>query len=222
MSLVTCASADVLHGEIHLELRDAWLARFVLDTPTTPSGACLIKAEGGLLLNGFIVEGGVQLDAAHVFVVGGNGGLAKLVKGAYKDGKLRDPLNAIAKASGETLSSTIADDVLNLSLPAWSLGQQRAGAALDELAAFASVASGSAIGWRILSDGTIWIGAESWPGATLPDDAEVVDYFPAERRTVIAPATPALLPGVNLADVGKVVAVDHWIEPSEVRTWATV
>lgn len=216
MARVTCGSAAVLDGRIALPLHGAWTARLRLDTTTEPTGSVSIVAENGLTLQGTIAGGGVRLGSAHVLVTGGARGLGTMVSGAWRQAKLRDPLNAIARASGEELSTAIASDLLGTALPEWTINEKRAAAALDELAAFASV------GWRILADGTLWMGAETWPTATLPEDAPILDAWPDERRTVIAPATPALLPGVDLENVGRVVEVVHWIEPEEIRTWAMV
>lgn len=216
MALVTCAGS-VLRARIHLPLHGAWLADLVLDTATMPTGQQTIAADGGLSLVGTVVDGGVFLDAAHVRMVGGAGGLAKIVPAAaYRSAQLRDPLGAITQASGESLSSTVSQSVLSTSLAVWTLTSQRAARCLDELAQAAGV------GWRILSDGTLWLGAESWSSASLPDGAAILEQHPTERRFAIGTTTPALLPGVNLDGVGNVVAVDHWIEPAKVRTWAWI
>jgi hypothetical protein len=50
----------------------------------------------------------------------------------------------------------------------------------------------------------------------------VLDSFPADSRFVIGAESPWLLPGVNVAGVGKVVAVDHFFDHHEVRSWAWV
>jgi len=220
MALATCANLDVLQGSIRLPLRGVWSADLVLDGATVPSGAVTLAAKGGLSLRGTVVRGGVFLDAAHVRVVGGAGGLAREVAGAYQSAQLRDPLDAILRASGETLSSTVTTEVLTVSLSLWTLGRHRAARALDELAHVASLALAKAIGWRLLPVGSLWIGAESWSAATLPAGADVLERCPAEQRLVIGAETPALLPGVDLPDVGKVVAVEHWLTADRVRTWA--
>jgi hypothetical protein len=72
--------------------------------------------------------------------------------------------------------------------------------------------------WRVLSDGSVWMGTESWPSAKLPDGADVLERFPSELRVELGVQTPTLMPGVNLDGVGKVAAVDHWVEHDQVRT----
>lgn len=219
MSLATCADADILRGRIVLPLRGPWTADLVLDTATAPSGSVAVVARGGLSLQGYVLQAGVQLDTAHVRLVGGAGGLGRQVLGAFRTAQLRDPLDAIMAASGESLSGAVASAILGVSLPYWTLAG-RAAHAIDGLCSVATDQLGEAVGWRILSDGTVWLGAEAWVSAKLPAGADILDRFPAERRTAIGVETPALLPGVELADVGRLVAVEHWIGAEQVRTFA--
>lgn len=219
MSAVQFAGADVLRGKVHLSLRGTWFAEFELDTPTAPSGAAALAASGKALLQGFVVDGGVFLDAAHVRAVGGAGGLGKLVSGSYRGAQLGDVVGAVMTGSGETASSTIDRSITSIVLPLFTLSGSAA-KALDDIAGAAARELGAPVSWRVLADGTIWIGQETWPAQTLPDGSEVLEPFPGERRFVIGADAPALLPGVNLADVGQVIAVDHYIESSAIRTWA--
>jgi hypothetical protein len=224
MSLVTCAGADVLHGRVHLPGRRAWFASLVLDTATPPSGSVTIAADGGFSLKGTIVpDSGVFLEASHVSVVGGAGGLSKIISpAAYERAQLRDPLNAIMNDSGESLSSTVAASITGLQLDKWTLVASTAAQALDELCGIASTLGGQPVTWRVLDDGTVWLGVESWPASKLSSNDDVLEFFPSEGRYVIGAATPSILPGVNLDGVGKVGAVDHYLRPDMVRSWAWV
>jgi hypothetical protein len=211
---IRCGDSAVLRGHVSLPLVGAWHATLELDAAEAPSGAVVLAADDGFELHAAVVHGGVQSDRAFVRIVGGAGGLGATVSGAFRSAKLRDPLRVITTASGDTLSSTIASSLLTLSLPYWTLGVYPAWRALSELAAFADVS------WRYLPDGTLWLGEEAWTAATLPEGDAIASRHPAQRRTVIATSTPSLLPGVDLEGVGQVHAVEHWIEPYEVRTWA--
>jgi hypothetical protein len=214
MSLVRCAGLDVLSMHVGLSLYGVWTAHGRLDSTDVPTGQVLLEADGGFSLHGTIARGGIHLDAAHVIVIGGAGGLHKEVSGSYRSAQFRDPLDAIARAAGETLSADITEDLLSLQLTFWTLGACRASRGLDDLARFAGV------NWRLLPDGKLWLGEESWPSAEVPEEATIEDRFPIEKRVVLAVETPALLPGVDLVDVGRVVAVDHYIEADMVRTHA--
>lgn len=225
MALITCAGADVERLELHWPQRGPWFARLKLDTATAPSGKVTIAAAGGLSATGTVIQpSGVQLDSAFVRIVGGGGGLSSLVTpAAFEAAQLRDPLNAILGAAGETLSPTVSSDVLSVLLPQWTHVAQRLTTALDLLAYAAAAALGQAIGWRVLSDGSIWLGAETWPTQSLPSGDDVLSYFPDEGRYEIGATTPSLLPGVNLSDINSnVISVDHFVVADEVRTWAWV
>lgn len=223
MALITCGSADALRSEFHFPARGPWWSRLSLDTTTAPSGQVSIAAADGFSLTGTVAVGGVFADVAHVTVIGGAGGLGTIVPAAaYRGALLRDPLNAVLRAAGESLSSSVDQSILSTVLPMWAQVAQRASTAIDTLCFAATQALGSPVTWRVLDDGTVWLGVESWSSATLPDTADVLDAFPSEQRYVIGAATPALLPGVTLDGVGKVSAVDHFVTATEVRTWAWV
>lgn len=223
MAQITCGGADVLRGEFHFPARGPWWATLELDTATAPSGQVSIVVAGGFTLQGTVAAGGVFADVAHVDVVGGAGGIGELVpRAAYQSGLLRDPLNAALRAGGEQLSATVSQQLLAVQLKFWSQIEERVGAALDRVAGAAGRALGKAITWRVLDDGTVWLGEESWPSATLPKADDVLEVLPADRRHVIGAEAPSLMPGVDLDGVGKVLAVDHWVAPDAVRTWAWV
>lgn len=212
----------MLHGRILLHSRGAWFSSLVLDTPTLPSGWVTIAAAGGFTLKGTVIsDSGVFLDASHVSIVGGAGGLSKVMPpSAYENAQLRDPLDAVMRASGESLSSTISASILGAFLSKWTIVASTAARAIDELCGAASSALGRAITWRVLSDGTVWLGEESWPSEMLPAGSDILEQFPSEGRAVIGAETPSLLPGVNLDGFGHVAAVDHYLRPNKVRTWA--
>ena len=216
MAAVTCAGAVVLRGAIHLPTVGPWYADLVLDTATAPSGKVTLAVDGGLSLAGFAVVAGVFLDAAHVRLVGGAGGWQRLVSAEFRDAHVRDPLGAILQQAGEAQSSTIAASLLTQALASWSIPQSTAATALGLLADAAGV------NWRVLGDGSVWLGAETWPAATLPAGDAIVEQWPSDGRFEIGCDVPSLLPGVNLAGVGNVIAVDHVIEPSRVRSHAWV
>lgn len=219
MALITCAGADVLKGRMFFPLRGAWYADLVLDTTTEPSGLVTIAADGGLSVKGTVKRSGVFLDSAHVRIVGGAGGLTDIISpAAYENALLRDPLNAVLSAAGESLSSTVDASILNSLLDLWTNVAQRASEAIDRLCFVAGLALGQTIGWRVLSDGSIWVGSETWPSQKMPDNSDILMRYPEEKRVELSVQTPSLLPGVALEGVGNVSAVDHWLDPDETRT----
>lgn len=224
MALGTCAGADVLRGHIRLPLRGAWSADLDLDAATVPSGSVTIAFDGGLSLNGAIVPEftGVSNDRAYARVVGGAGGLSRICSGSYTQAQLRDPLKAAADAGGEAISSTIASAVLGVSLPFWTLGGYTVGGAIEALAGEAAASLGKPINWRFLGDGTLWLGAETYPAKSMPDTDVIIEESPMLRRFTLGVETPSLLPGFDLAELGRVVGVEHWITYESLRSWAWV
>lgn len=224
MALITCAGADVLRLRAHLPKRRAWWAWLDLDTATTPSGRVTIAAAGGLSLVGTVKKpSGAFLDSARIRVVGGAGGLDSIMSpAAFENAQLLDPLNAVLGAAGEKLSSTVSPSITGVLLSKWTLMAVSAGISIDALCSAASSQLGQDIGWRILEDGAVWLGAETWPAQAMPNGADVLEQDPVAGRFVIGSTTPFLLPGVNLDGVGNIVGVDHWVTHERVRADAWI
>lgn len=218
MALLNCAGADVIGRRVRMPGRGAWSAELELDTAQMPSGQVTLDADGGISLQGTVSGGAVYLDVAHVHLVGGAGGLGKIVTAAaYRNAQLRDALSAVLNAGGEQLSDTVDQSLLGSILPFWSTLATTVARAIDELCA----AAGSGINWRVLSDGKIWLGSETWPSQSLPSDAVLLDQASDDSRYFVGVSTPALLPGVFLSDISKnIVGVDHWISADQIRTVA--
>lgn len=223
MALGTCGGADILGGTIGAPARGPWFSQLKLDTASAPTGKVTIAFAGGLSITGFVISGGVAYDVAHVQIVGGAGGLSKtMAAAAYQNAQLRDPLSAIMSGSGEAQSSTIDASILAVQLPYWTIVSTTAARAIDELCGAASSALGKTITWRVLSDGTVWLGSETYPTQAIPSGSDVLDSFPADSRFIIGAESPWLMPGVSVSGVGNVVAVDHFFDSHEVRSWAWV
>jgi len=229
VSLLQCTAAgelaDALHGEIHVPKRGAWWANLALDTRTVPAlkSSATVAAVNGLSLTGTIAKAGIFNDTTFVHVVGGAGGVGLPVGPfAFQNCLFSDPLGAILSAARETQSTSIATSLLRMNLGTWTVTQNQAGMLLDELCYVAQLQLGGEVNWRTLGDGTVWVGQETWSSASLPPGADVILQHPVNPWFEIACETPALLPGVNLTDIGNlnVAAVDHWVEDRSVRTWA--
>lgn len=205
---------------LHLSQRRAWWGWLDLDTATAPSGQVTIAADGGLSLVGTVKQpSGVFLDSARVRVVGGAGGLETVISpAAFENAQLGDPLRAVLASAGESLSSTVASSVTGVLLTKWTLTSTYAARALDELCAAASAPLGQTIVWRVLGDGTVWLGVETWTAQAMPAGADVLEQYPAEGRYVLGSTSPFLMPGVNLDGVGNIVGVDHWLTHDRVRS----
>lgn len=222
-ALVTCGDSDVVSGRIHMPLRGAWWADLKLDAQTPPSGKVTIAAQGGLSIAGTIVRSGAYLNSVHVRVYAGSGGAATLVSPAsFQSAKASDALNQILAATGDTASSTIASSVLSAQFNFWSIAAETFGRAIDNLCGGIGRALNQTINWRVLSDGTVWIGRENWPQQSLPTTTDVLWVSPVGPRYELGALTPLLTPGVNVPELGNLSGVDHWIEDDRIRTWAWI
>ncbi len=221
MSLVTINDVNVLAGTIEAPLRGVWTADLVIDQADL-SGfdagtSVTIKAEDGYELKGTVApdRAGDFLETVHVRVLGGKAGMGKNVTAkAYNQpgAFVRDVLNGIAQDAGETLSTDIAQSLMTTDLAAWSTVAVPANrmlvALLDIVAPNAD--------WRILADGTLWCGDETWPSSSPTYD--LLNHNPAQATYEVGVVSPSIMPGVTIDDIGKVARVEHTIDADHVRT----
>lgn len=146
-------------------------------------------------------------------VVGGAGGLTTTLPArSYLSAlglKVSQILGDILRESGESLSPTVLQALLDRRLPRWSRIEASAGKCIDRLVK----AIGGGTVWRVLRDGTVWIGADAFADAEL--DAVSLDTSP-EEGTIRLAATEegagplALSPGQAIGDA-RVLEVVHEI-----------
>lgn len=212
MAFATCAGSPVLRGSVHLPRVGAWQADLELDVDVVPTGEVELRVGRALTLRGTVVSGGLFAGEARVRVVGGRGKLStELPARWYVGAPLSLVLGGVADEAGERLSTTI-DAVLLATpmLPAWGRTAGPAALALQQLAQTISVS------WRVLPDGTLWLGEERWPAATGMADLVVLDEHRGEGRLLLSTEEPTLLPGQQLAQ-GKVSSVTYELSPSALR-----
>ena len=117
----------------------------------------------------------------------------------------------LLRAAGETAAASADTNLLSTTLPAWCVRGAGVGMQLDELVVALRAT------WRVLLDGTIWVGQESWPEADV--DLELMELSPPEDRAMFKCEAPSLLPGTTL-DGRRVSRVEHLIGEASVRTVA--
>ena len=204
-----------------MPLRGPWTFDGKVDTDEVPVGQVTIACAGGLQLAGTVdaARSGVVIDSTHLWIVGGAGGLTTPVSGAYQFAQLSDPLGAILNAAGEALSSTVDQALLSTQLPRWNISKATASSALTALCGFASSAMGQTVNWRTLNDGTIWVGVETYPAASLDPLDSIAMVYPAQNKTAVSVQVPTIGPGLNVDGIGQVSSVEHWIDETGVDTW---
>jgi hypothetical protein len=203
----------VRSGSIFMPSYGAWHARLIVDADaeTDITGACSVAIEGGATLAGTAFRKGEYDGRFEVWIVGGAGLLATLLVGKfYSAAPVRTALADIANESGETLSSTADTTTTTTLLPKWARIAGTAGRALGLLSKQLGVP------WRIIDDGSIWVGPETWPtfGVT---DYDVVDDCAIDGRMTISEETLSLRPGMTFEGL-QVTYVEHRISPESLRT----
>lgn len=210
MSDATLNSLGLLRADIVLPRVGAWTADVVLDDDRAPSSAITIVA-AGLTLRGTVVRGGVEAGLWRGRVVGGAGGLRREVPAvAQRGGTLATALRDVLSAAGEALAS--APEITDSS-PLWHRLAGTAGAAVADVARAAGCA------WRVLADGSVWVGRETWPEHA--PDVDVIDWRPELGRLELAGDTLGILPGQTLRArdlVVRVGCVEHRIHGDASRT----
>jgi hypothetical protein len=213
VSLITIGDVEVIKGSITFPRIGVWHMDAVVDQAdaTNLTGAVTVGiGDSDLTLNGTAYRVGELRDTVSMRIVAGAAGLGTIcTPKAYGNMPLRTPLGDILSAAGETLSNTADPATLSGQLAAWSILGLPCGEMIDELASFAGVS------WRMLADGTCWVGPETWPDSTI--DYQLIDGDPKQNRFVLGVELPVLLPGTTL-DIGKVSYVIHEVTPDSTRS----
>jgi hypothetical protein len=220
MSLITANSLDVIEAHILQPRVGVWTADLAIDTADALSeGASVsIKAVGGNTYKGTIMPGrsAVFVGMASVRVAAGAGGMSKPATPQYYQGaKVSDIVGGLLNDAGETLASSADQTLLNTVVDSWLVMKQPVSRALTVL--LGKLAPGYS--WRMLVDGTLWVGRESWP--TSSASFEILAQRPADAATEIGTETINVSAGENLPDVGNASHVEHWVKADRVRSIVT-
>jgi hypothetical protein len=217
MAYATLNGKDAISATLSVPRVGAWRADLMVDAEATTglTGAVTLAIdEGKSRWVGRVFRGGENFGRVELRVVGGAGGLAKQLPGkSYRNTNARVLLTDILGAAGERLSPSVAPALLAVQLAAWS---RAAGTASSQLtAALDTIAPGAV--WRVLPDGTVWLGAETWP-TTPAFESSLLERDPREGRLVLAGVESyRLLPGQTL-DGQRVAYVEHHVSAEALRT----
>ena len=213
---LTVAGKAVTRGHVLVPRTGAWHGTVWLDADTAPTGAAsLVWGDNEATWSATVVRGGVLAEGgpAEVRIVGGGGGLGAALPGAsYRNVSPRTLLGQILPAAGERLSGTSPAATLDAILARWSRAAGPCGQQVSRLT--------EAIGalWRVLPDGSVYVGPETRGAITLPAHTQVTGRLPDLGRVTLASATPwAFLPGQTLDGV-RVDQIVLRISDREVRT----
>jgi hypothetical protein len=166
---------------------------------------------GSLVWKGTARRSGENKGTLHVRVVGGAGGLARALEPrAYQGVPVRIPLIDLLADAGERLSPTADASVLGVVLPKWNRSAGPAGIAL------ASLLAASGASWRVLPDGSVWVGRENWAASSLVEYT-YIEQAPNAGSLEIVAAEPAVFPG-EVFEGRRVSVVTHRFEGRRIRT----
>lgn len=212
MSLLKINDRAVLRGLVTFRQKGTWHARLSVDGGDALSGAVTItSALGDATLKGTAALSGSFAKRVDVFVVGGAGGFGNAIGSKfYKAVPLKIPLTDALTEAGEKLSPTADTATLNTFLDHWARVASSAKTAVETLLASTGAS------WRVLDDGTIWCGPETWPIVTPQFSA--IDEATDIGAALIGPVGFALRPGTTF-NGRHVTQVEYIVEPERIRAW---
>jgi hypothetical protein len=225
MALVTANGQDVIETWFRPPRTGAWHADILVDDPDQIIGQVTLVIDGGALtLVGTAMRTGVFVDTGRLRVVAGAGGLGTSATPKHYNGtSVRIVLGDLLEIAGETLSSTADSSILDAALDAWTTTANPVGTLISQLLA----AAAPGVSWRMLPDGTLWVGKENWSDSGLDPATYQILSNPAEENSMyVGVDAPILLPGTTF-EGQKVSFVEHhvgqgddgvrmrvWFEPS--------
>jgi hypothetical protein len=227
MALVTIATdggaeQPVISGVISLPRVGVWHAELRVDSEIDfDSAAVTISVNGGELDLVGVVTRALQYEGVNqVRIVGGAAGMQRSPTPKFYGGSSVGPVLAdIAGDVGETISDADSGGVTEGGLHAWTTIRAPAGRQLTEL--LRPIAGAV---WRILPDGSLWAGIETWPVSEVGDDDwQPLAYDHWNGVLELGMLSPTLQPGTTLgSDKVRIDRVEHRIDRDSVRTFAWV
>lgn len=212
MSL-TVGGAPILELQLTMPEQGVWVADLEVDAEQLTGDVVVDDGEGNRFA-GRVLRSDSLVGNLSAFVVGGKGGIGggKVLEARhFRDVPARLVLADILRQTGEQLASSAQAGVLSVHLSAWSIvGGSAAGVAIKTLMR----AAGGA--WRVLADGTVWVGVDIYPAAPTFDHEEL-GRGDSEGSVLLGVDAFTLRPGVML-DGRKVGRVEHRFSGPEMRT----
>lgn len=189
-ALATLSGQPVQSLRLNLPLAGVWWADVVVDATTLPSDTVSL-AIGGYQLSGTVARAGITDDSIVCRVVGGANGLSKTIGAAsYRNLGFNVPLQDLVGFCGEKLSPTCNKELLGRLLPFFHRQECACGHALTQLAETEGAT------WRVLANGLVWVGFETWP--EVKPDTEIKSASPHLGRVLLDLQVPVVLPGYKL------------------------
>jgi hypothetical protein len=164
----TIAGVNALSLELRRPKLGAWQIDSELDTGENIAGSVVVDIDGSKW-QATVLESRVYAGKCFAWLVAGQGGLQKELEARqYIDATLGDICRDILSIGSETISGTTSDAVLARKILQWERLSGRVGNSLLHLLDRCGLV------WRMLPDGTVWIGEDTWaaqsPEVTLMNE----------------------------------------------------
>lgn len=206
----------ILGAEVTMQTEGTWFADVALDVPddeNVPDGPFSFEIEG-VEFRGTVApaRSGQFAGRTHLRVIGGAGGLdAELRPVNYAGGvtKIQTIVSDILRESGETLSSESDQALLSTQVSGWHrMGGPGRHALTQVLKPYGAT-------WRVLRDGTVWVGTDGWPEVT--PNGTVLDVHHGDGMVLSAPDIPDAVPGI-VVEGHRILQVVHRLDERGLRT----
>ena len=229
MAALTINGYAVINGEIRMPRVGVWSADLKVDTLALVGiggSVTIVSNDGVFSLVGVAYREGLYTASLTMRVIGGAGGLGPAPGGVgqnlppkfYQGVTVGYVLTDTLTACGERLSATSDQAVLSTNLKKWTRlggpGKRAIARLLDNIAT----------SFRVLPDGSFWVGTDTYPPA-VPTQYDLVERHYGEGRVVIGCTQPFVMPGTLLTLVRSGVTttenvsnVVHTIKSNSVRS----
>lgn len=218
---------ECLRGRIEMPLTGTWVADLTIDpassgadVPAVGNQMSVAIGEGGFSLQGAVRRINNAFETVYARLVGGGGGLWKDFgpKSYGGDGAVTFGLvlNDLLGSVGETLSPTTPAAITQVTLPFWTIPLGPAFEALASLVLVARQMTSSDVNWRVLPDGTVYVGVEPWPQSPM-SSFDLYSWPPQELRATVFSLDPRVTPG-QIWQSGQVCNVEHRVDPGKIRS----
>lgn len=221
MSTISLNGNDLMRLRLRLPLYGAWVADCLHADPSLVpdvGAAATIVLESQTFVGTVVRTSYLQDLGWDSWVVGGGGGLSVVLPAAqFVSPDSATVLADALRTGGETRSSSVSSDVLSQQWASWRRSVRSLGQELDQLRDVLSRDIGQPLSWRVLSDGTVWIGEESWSESSV-SDYDAMSGDASAGCHVIAAEDPTVLPGQVWVTGERIGEVVHSVDPESTRT----
>ena len=211
----TANGASIQSLRIKMPYRGVWFAELMVDAddPASVTGAVTIEVGTTRLVGTALRPGADPGGQTMVKVIGGAGRLTEgIPPAAYVSTSVADVVGAILSLVGERLSTKSDADTLSKPLARWNRGRGDAGSCLS------AVAKANGFVWRMLDDGTVWVGNDTFADAGA--DIDTVASTPDQGTIEAADDELVLRPGQSYKG-SKIYEVESVIGAKSTRSTLT-